>query len=217
MTTVARQLADLPYGHLLEPHDGPLRPGAEYDTVLFDSLDFQDAEASGARFMECAFTTVTFSGGSVRCRFNEVWLRAVRVVGAELIEADWLDTTVLSSAFSGIEAYSSQFRRVVFEDCKFDSVNFRAAQFSDVVFEGCLLDEVDWSGAHLSGVSFPRSTLRGVRMPGVTMERVDFRGAAQLHLADGYGSLRGATVDGDQLAGIAPMLAAELGITVDYG
>lgn len=193
-----------------------MEPEGEYDTVLFDGRTFDAIDAGNALFIGCTFSAVTLNGGTYRrSRFNDVSLRGVRAVGADLAETDWLDAKVHTSAFSGVEAFSVRWRRVVLQGCKLDSVNFRAAKFTDVVFEDCVLRDVDWAGAALDTVRFPGSALHRVRFDKATMADVDFRRAAELDVADGYTSLRGAIVDSGQLMSMASALAAALGIMVE--
>lgn len=213
---IPQQVSDLPYAGVLVPHDGSLAASGEYDAAHLDGVTADDVDAAGARFLECAFTSVTLSGGTIHGgRFNEVWLHSVRFVGVELAETSWVDATLLSSAWSGVEAFSAKLRRVTFTGCKLDSVNFRAAELTDVVFDNCVLTDVDIGGATLTGVRFPTCTIRGLKASHATMKDVDLRDAAELHLAEGYAALRGATIDSGQLAEIAPALAHTLGIAVD--
>ncbi|MET0418263.1 MAG: hypothetical protein ABW022_19800 [Actinoplanes sp.] len=46
------------------------------------------------------------------------------------------------------------------------------------------------------------------------MKKVDFRGARELDVAQGWDALRGAVIDSQQLAEAAPALAQTLGIVV---
>jgi hypothetical protein len=89
-----RELADLPYAAALTPHSGGLEAHAEYDTVQFGRAGFDDPDASGARFLECAFTgtSVVQVTGPVRRDRREPVVRAagrgsalprLAVVGAE--------------------------------------------------------------------------------------------------------------------------------------
>ncbi len=214
----ARTLADLPYAHLLGPHTGALEQEGDYGAALFDGLVFEDAVAANARFDQCAFSSVSLSGGGLRrSRFSDVWLRAVRIVGTDLAETQWRDAQVVSTAFAGVEAFSTQWRRVVFRGCKLDSVNFRQSTFTDVVFEDCVLRDVDWAGSALNAVRFPGSAVHRARFGKAELADTDFRGATELDVADGYASLRGAIIDTRQLVAIAPMLAAAVGITIKDG
>ncbi|MEV1200616.1 pentapeptide repeat-containing protein [Microbispora rosea] len=213
-----RELGDLPYADHLEPFDGRLSQGGDYDTVLFDGQEFEDADAGGARFMESAFTSVTFTGGRYRrARFSDVWMNGVRWVGGDLTESVWVDAEIVMSAPAGTALPGAEMHQVFFHRCKLDSVNLRAADLREVSFVECTLRDVDFAGATLTGVDFPGSTLERVRFDKARMSRVDLRGAVSLGISDGYDALRGATVSGVQLMELAPMFAHVLGVTVDDG
>lgn len=210
-----KTLDDLPFAKHLVEHSGELEPHQDYETVHFIAHEFEAPSAPNARFFECAFTSIGFSKGQFkRARFNDVWFNSVRLVDMDLAESSWLDSAVQSSMLAGITAFSTRMQRVVFRECKFNAVNFRASDFTDVTFEKCLLREVDFNNAKLTKVKFPGTTFSRVSMDKVTLSKVDFRGAAELDLATGYDSLRGATIGTGQLMQLAPALAHCLGITV---
>jgi uncharacterized protein YjbI with pentapeptide repeats len=210
-----RERADLPFASHLEPHAGSLGPSGDYDTALFDGNVFDETDAGDARFIECAFSGATFTSGRYRrARFADVWMHTVRWVGADLGETTWLDAEVIASALAGIQLFGAQMTRVVFHDCKLDSVNFRGATLRDVSFVNCRMAEVDFAGATLGDVTFPGSLLEGTRFDKARMSKVDFTEAAGLGMRDGYDALAGATISGGQLIDLAPMLAETLGIRV---
>ncbi|MET9617022.1 pentapeptide repeat-containing protein [Kitasatospora indigofera] len=214
-SSVPDQLADLPYGHLLRRHDGPLRRDERYDTVHFDGGEYTDQAATGASFLECAFTTVAMSGVKLRqARFNEVWVQGSRWVACDLSDSEWQDASVLGGVLAGVAAHGSALRRVVLRQCKLEAVNLRAAVLRDVVFEDCVLRDVDFGDARLTGVTFPGSTLEEVRLRGAQLSRTDLRGAVRLGLSDGHEGLRGALISSTQLFELAPQFAQALGITV---
>ncbi|WP_151769576.1 pentapeptide repeat-containing protein [Streptomyces abyssomicinicus] len=215
MPAVPRELADLPYAGHLEPLRGELETEGVYDTVHAGEREFLDARAGGARFVECAFTSVAFEGGRMRrARFTDVWCHTVRWVGTDLAESGWMDASVVSGMLAGVQAFGSTLRRVTFSHCKLDSVNWRSAALREVRFEDCLLRDVDFGEATLTDVSFSGSTLDGVRLRGARLSKVDLRGAAALGVADGVEALRGATIDHGQLLDLAPAFAQALGVTV---
>src|ERR1700743_3682430 len=97
-----RTLDDLPFaGELGVPAgDGELEEDGDYDRVRFDKSTFDDPGAAGARFLEVAFTDVTFDTGWLRrSRLSQVWLEQSRFVGTDLAEASltdvWLQGCVL--------------------------------------------------------------------------------------------------------------------------
>ncbi len=209
-----QELADLPFAATLIRHEGPLAPAAVYDGAHFDEVDFGEPDAGGSRFLECAFTKVSFREGRLRgARFTSAWLSDVRMVATSLAGTEWVDTVITRGAAAGVEAFGAHLRRVVFRGCKLDSVNFRDAELTDVTFDNCVLRDVDFSAAKLTRTAFPGSRLSGTDLTGVTMDKVDLRGA-ELGIVFDPGSMRGAIVTSAQLVEMAPLLAESMGIAV---
>jgi uncharacterized protein YjbI with pentapeptide repeats len=207
-------LADLPYASTLRPHQGELAPDEDYEGVHFDGLDLDVPRAPGSRFMECAFTQVTMQDGRLRrARFNDVWLRGVRLTATELSDSNWIDATIIGSVAAGVVAHGSRLRQVTFRGCKLHGVNLRAATLTEVIFEDCMLREVDFGGATLRRCRFPGSQLHETDFSQVTLDKVDLRGA-ELGIIITPGALSGATITPVQLAELAPLLAEHAGITV---
>jgi uncharacterized protein YjbI with pentapeptide repeats len=209
------RLADLPYADALTRHQGGLADDEDYEAAHFDGLDLDAPQAAGSRFMECAFTQVTVQDGRLRrARFNDVWLRGVRLTATELTDSSWIDATIIGSVAAGVIAHGSVLRQVIFRGCKLQGVNFRAATLTDVTFEDCTLREVDFGGATLRRCRFPGSQLHETDFSQVTLDKVDLRGA-ELGIIITPGSLSGATITPVQLADLAPLLAEHAGITVE--
>jgi uncharacterized protein YjbI with pentapeptide repeats len=123
--TPVTELSGLPFAAALTPHRGGLAADATYDTVHFDQLDLGTPNASGSRFLECAFTRVSLTGGQLRnAQFSQVWLRACRIVSTSLAETGWMDATFIGGVLAGVAGFGARLNRVVLQDCKLDSVNF---------------------------------------------------------------------------------------------
>jgi uncharacterized protein YjbI with pentapeptide repeats len=211
------ELADLPFAAALRPGPGNLAPAEDYDSAHFDQLDLTGPDASGSRFLDCAFTRVSIQDGRLRrARFADVWLRDVRLMSTTLAETSWVDAAVIGSAAAGVEAYGAQLRRVSLRGCKLDSVNFREAALVDVTFDNCVLRDVDFAGATLTRTAFRGSQLTTTNFARVTLDQVDLRGA-ELGITIDPGCLRGAIVTTAQLAEIAPLLAESIGLIVTDG
>ena len=144
-------------------------------------------------------------------RLSDVWLRDVRLLSADLTETSWVDATFLGCAAAGVQAFDSGLQRVVFHECKLDSVNFRGAMLTDVTFENCLLRDVDFAGARLKRTRFPGSALIRADFSRATLEKVDLRGA-ELDITAGFESLRGAIMTTAQFLVLGPALARQLGV-----
>jgi uncharacterized protein YjbI with pentapeptide repeats len=217
-------LDNLPFAtglRALPAGDGPagLEIDGDYDRVLF-SGSFADADAGGARFTECAFTSGAFDGGRLRrARLSDVWFGETRLVAVDLAESSLTDTWFSGCVFAGVQAFSTVARRVLFRSGKLDSVNFRGSRLTDVTFEDCVLRDVDFGSAKLTRVRFTGSTLLGTDFTRAECKDVDLRGA-RLGSADtpgikaGYDSLGGVRIDSLQLMTLAPLLAQQLGIRV---
>jgi uncharacterized protein YjbI with pentapeptide repeats len=214
-----QKLAQVPFAKALAayPHeDGvvQLGPDGDFERAHFEAVRFPQPRAAGALFTECAFSEATFDGGRMRgARFHDAWLGAVRLVGIDLAECSFVDATIDGSVLAGVPAFSSLLRRVVFQRCKLDSVNFRTAKLTDVLFEDCTIKDVDFGSATLQRVAFPGCTLTEVDFSKATLSKVDLRGAELISIS-GLDALRGAIIDNGQLFDLAPALAAFLGITV---
>ena len=215
MTKIPQEVADLPFAHALDPGPSPLRRDTDYDLCHFDGSTEGGADVGSSRFTECVFENVQFEGLKLRrAKFTDVWWRGARALTADFAESEWLDASVLSSAFAGVQAFESQWRRVVFQRCKLDAVNLRGAHLQDVVFEDCILRDVDFTGARMLAVSFPGSALRSAKFAKAKLARVDLRDATVIEVVDGYANLRGAILDSAQSVELAADLAQALGISV---
>jgi uncharacterized protein YjbI with pentapeptide repeats len=215
-------VADLPFAAHLRPFDGELELDGDYDLARFDTVTFDDAMAGGARFMESAFTGVTFDGGRLRrARLSDVWFGETRLVALDLAESSWTNVWLSGCVLAGVPAFAGVLRRVTFRGCKLDSVNFRDCKLTDVLFEDCVLRDTDFGGATLTRVRFPGCTLTDADFTKVTCTDVDLRGATlgggsgRPGIRAGYDSLRGTRIDALQLMALAPLLAHHLGITVE--
>jgi uncharacterized protein YjbI with pentapeptide repeats len=212
-----QELADLPFAAALQAHRGALHPRGDYDCEHFDQAVFDGASAPDSRFLECALTGVSFTGGGLRrARFASVWLRDVRFTGTSLAETEWTDTELTGSALAGAEVFGARLQRMTLHGCKLDSVNFRDAELTEVIFDSCLLRDVDFTGATLTRTSFTGSRLAATTFVRTTLEKVDLRGA-ELGITTDATSLRGAIVTPAQLVAMAPVLAESLGIVVADG
>ncbi|MEV6343225.1 pentapeptide repeat-containing protein [Actinoplanes sp. NPDC051851] len=212
---VIRELGALPYARFLRPFEGELEVGGDYTEMHFEGGDLDHEDGGGSRIVESALTGLTLTGVKLdRARLDDVWISKSRWIGGSWSDASLFNVTILDGALAGVQAYGGIWRKVVVEGCKVDSLNLRAAKLRDVEFRDCELTEVDFGGAELNNVTFPGSVLRRARFSKVTVKTVDFRGARELDVVEGWDALRGAVINSGQLAEAAPALAQTLGIVV---
>ena len=208
------ELADLPYAAHLAPPEGDLAPHGDYDTVLFERADFDEPNAASARFLECAFSKVSMTGGRLqRVTLRDVWIRDLRLTGTNITESYWLDVTLLASSLAGVQMFGSELRRVTFSGCKLDSVNFRGARLEEVRFDNCVLRDVDFADAELTRCAFGGSQLARTDFSRAAMAGTDLRDA-ELGIVIDAQSLRGAIISSGQLVVLAPVLAQTMGLVI---
>ena len=209
-----RTLADLPFAAALTRSPAALAAGEQYDGVHFDQAELTGADGSGSHFLECALTRLTLSDCRLtQAQFADVWLQDVRLISTGLARTSWRDVTFTGAVIAGAEAFGSLLRRVRFDRCKLDSVNFRDCDLTEVTFDNCVLRNVDFSSSRLTRVAFPDSKLVATTLVKVTLDRVDLRGA-ELGLTVDPAALGGAIMSTAQLLDLAPLLADSIGIIV---
>lgn len=195
--------------------DAGLEPDGDYDGLELVEVDLTGGDGRGARFMDCALRRcVLDEAGLAKARILDSVLDSVRGVGTDLSEASLRDVELLDARLGGVQLHGAVLERVLVRGGKIDYLNLRTARLKDVVFEGCVLVEPDFAGAVLERVEFRDCELRGVDFSGARMADVDLREVAELEIARGVEALAGAVISPAQLIGLAPAMAAQLGLRV---
>lgn len=114
---------------------------------------------------------------------------------------------------TGIQLAESTLRDVVIEDCRVDLAAFRVTRFERVVFRRCQLQELDLVEAQLSSVVFEQCDLTGADFSHALFRRCEMRGC-RLEAIMGAERLRGVAMPWDDVVGLAPTLAAAIGIGI---
>jgi uncharacterized protein YjbI with pentapeptide repeats len=115
---------------------------------------------------------------------------------------------------TGLSLAEARIQEVSFKACKLDYANFRHSDIERVSFEDCLLTGVDFQGASIKATVFSRCQLVEADFSTADLSLVDLRGS-ELGFAGSVLGLRGAIIDPLQLMELSPMLAQELGITIE--
>lgn len=208
------QRAQLPAPHLQAGDPGELTRNADLEGVGFEQvavphLDLTRSLVTSARFTRLSADEADLAGA----RWSEVELDQVNLPVVRAARSQWQDVTV-RGRLGALEAYEAQWRSVHLAGCKVDYINLRSADLLDLVIEDCVIEELD-----LVEVTARRVELVDVRVGHLDLQHaqlrdVDLRGLT-LASIQGIAGLRGATVTSAQLQLLAPLLAAEVGLSVE--
>jgi hypothetical protein len=191
-----------------------LAPDGAYDELRFTESDLVDADAGGARFLDCHLDGADITRAHLKdSRWTDCRLDRVRGVGPELVDANLQDCELLEPRLGAVAAYGSSWRRVTVRGGKVDYLNLRGARLREVRFVDCVLLEPDFAEASLTDVSFDGCVLTTAQWSKATLAEVDLSGA-RLVAPQGVTSLRGATIGRLQLMELADAFADQLGIRV---
>lgn len=164
----------------------------------------------------CKFTRVQLAGTVLeKCQLSECILSRIEAAGMRASDAAWLRVATRDSRLTGADLGTAFLEDCVFKNVKFDEAGLRFATLKRVRFEDCVLRGADFSGAKLSNVTFSGCELEGANFDNAACKAVDLRGEV-LTGVKGVLGLKGATISSDQLVQLAPLLAADLGLDVDY-
>jgi uncharacterized protein YjbI with pentapeptide repeats len=165
--------------------------------VSFDATRFIEPDMSSAKLREGGWADVEIVGGL---------LAATDVTGSTLRRIRMHHVRA-----SGLVAAETEAKDILVEDSKLDLSNFRFAKWQTVTFVRCSFLEADFAGAHLKSVVFNNCDLTKCDFSGATLKDVDFRSSIMANI-HGLLGLRGSKMAYDQLVGLLPEVASELGI-----
>jgi uncharacterized protein YjbI with pentapeptide repeats len=202
-------LADLADG---DPAD--LTSGAELEGVHHRDVDVERIELRGARFDEARLEGLRAREADLRqLQLTDVVMERVDVPVVQGVRGRWRNVELRDARIGSAELYESRWESVRLVGCKLGFVNLRGATLRDVVLVDCTVDELDLVQAEATRVSFTGCRVGRLDVQASMLRHVDLRGA-ELSEIVGTDALRGVTVSTAQLADLAPVLAANLGITV---
>ena len=161
------------------------------------------------------------------CRLSEIFTDDTDLAAARLVDcrlerlsstylhsprSTWRAVELAGSRIGAWELYDADVESALIEDCRLGFANLAGTGLRDVLIRGTRIDELDLSGVEAQRVRF--EDCRVGRLSGGSLSDVDLRGL-EMRVVSGLGALAGATISGDQLAELAPLLATHLGLRVE--
>jgi uncharacterized protein YjbI with pentapeptide repeats len=191
-----------------------LEIGHDYDGIHFSDLDFSGQDGSDAKFLECHIDRCGVDALTLRrARFIDSLVTEIHGASLDLGNSSWRDSRMVGGRLGVLTLTGATLKCVRIRGMKLGFVNLAGSRLEDIVFEGCEIGAVDVGAARLHTVSFVDSTVQELNVAEATLAKVDLSGA-RLKSLIGIENLRGAIISHEQLMDLAPLLAAQLGVTV---
>jgi uncharacterized protein YjbI with pentapeptide repeats len=183
-------------------------------TVMCRSEDITGVSAYSATIRESVFEKLSAAG----VELEKLSLMHIVVDHGDLTAANcegsaWQTVHFIDSRCSGLKLQTSILKDVTFTHCKLDLVNFRYTKLKRVRFVNCILDEADFYMAELDHVYFESCSLQKTEFSSAKCKDVDLR-TSDLTAVSGISGIKGATINSMQLIELGPLLAKNIGISV---
>ncbi|WP_210478790.1 pentapeptide repeat-containing protein [Naasia sp. SYSU D00948] len=189
--------------------------GAYRETERLAGADLSGRPLQRLVVDSCEWDDVTVADADLTdARFAESLLRRVSAPVLRAAGTEWRDVVLEHSRIGSAELREAEWRSVRLTGCKLGYVGLRGARLTDVLIEDCVIDELDLGGADATRIAVAGTTVTTLDVTAARLRSVDLRGL-ELSALRGIESLRGVRVTTEQLAQLAPLLAAEHGIDVD--
>lgn len=208
---------------LTAPDLSRLRDGAADELAageMVEDLRLAEADLSGAGLSAISLLS---------CRFSEVFADDTDLTAARLVDcrlerlsstylhsprSTWRAVELTGSRIGAWEIYDADLESVLIEDCRLGFANLAGTTLRDVLIRSTRIDELDLSGIEAERVRFEDCRVGTLRLRGGSLSDVDLRGL-EIRVVSSVGSLAGATISGEQLTELAPLLAQHLGLRVE--
>ena len=186
---------------------------------MVEDLELVEADLSGGDLS--ALTLLS-------CRFSEVFANDTDLAVARLVDcrlerlsatylhsprSTWRTVELVDSRIGAWELYDADVESLLMEDCRLGFTNLAGTTVRDLLIRATRIDELDLSGIDAQRVRFEDCRVGTLRLHGGSLSDVDLRGL-EMRTVNGIGSLAGATISGEQLIDLAPLMAAHLGLRV---
>jgi uncharacterized protein YjbI with pentapeptide repeats len=200
---------------LNETFSQQLASGAVSDATATDTIlpSLLSPRGQSATIDRCVWRSVTLSDP----RAQRLRMRDARIEHADLANIDLTSSLlerveIVSTRLTGATCNESQFKSVLFQECKLDLAMFRMARLQQCVFESCNLAEADFYGADLSGTVFRKCDLSRADISHAKLTGADMRDCRLDGMRGTPDSAAGLVISPDQAA----LLITLFGVRVEW-
>ena len=189
-----------------------LASGSVYDAHVSGPLpSLNSARDKRVSILGCALTNVSLVDTNA-CR---LMLSDVRIENSDLANIDCTAGTfervdIIGTRLTGAVCNESQWKSVLFRECRMDLAMMRMATLHDCVFENCNLTQADLYSADLTGAIFRRSDLSRADIAQAKLTGADIRACRIDGMRGTPAAMDGLVISPEQAA----LLITLFGVTV---
>lgn len=184
--------------------------------IGFDSLDLSASAAYATDVEQCRFSGVKMPSTIRQATLINTEFSVCDLANVQADESSLLQSRVSTSRMTGMSWIRGVLRDVVVESSRANLASFRYSRLKTVVFKDCELQQADFQRAEFRSVLFESCDLSGAHFTGADLQHnVRFEDCVLANIT-GVASLKGATIQGGDLFGLAASLAREAGIAVEW-
>lgn len=206
---------DLPVLTPAEPGDG-FAETSEIQGRAFTAGDLSHPDLHAVSLDGCRLDSVRFSGAMRMGTIADCELDVCDLANLLADESSMFRCAISTSRLTGMSWTAGVWRNISVVSTRADLTSFAYSTLQTVVFRECDLRQADFADAEFRDVVFEDCDLSGGRFHHARIQQnVRFRNCTLTGLV-GVSGLRGATVDGGDLLGLAACLAQEAGINVEW-
>jgi uncharacterized protein YjbI with pentapeptide repeats len=214
-TTKGPQIDAIRLVDLADTDGALLHAGDSRDAERFTGAELGGLDLTGITFRECEFRAVSLGDTKLRgATFSECIAADLHAPVFSAPRSSWRDVRIEHSRLGSVELYDASLRSVHIDGSKLDFVNLRNAVLTDVLLSNCIIDELDLSTATVQRLALHNCRIGTLDVANATLTDADLR-SSDFGAVHGVEGLRGAIIDDVQLALMAPLLAAHLGLVVE--
>ena len=179
-----------------------LDTGSVYDAQFSGRLPpLRSARDQRVSLMGCVLHNGSLADTSAR----QLLLSDVRIESSDLANVDCSGSTferveIVGTRVTGAVCNESQWKSVLFRDCRLDLAMMRMAHMQDCVFEDCNLAQADLYAADLTGAILRRSDLSRAEIAQANLARVDIRDCRIDGMRGAPATMEGLIISPDQAA-----------------
>lgn len=184
--------------------------------IGFDGLDLSASAAYATDIEQCRFSGVRMPGVIRQTTLVNTEFSVCDLANVQADDSSLLQSRVSTSRMTGMSWTKGVLRDVVVESSRANLASFRYSRLKTVVFKDCDLQQADFQRTEFRNVLFESCDLSSAQFNGAHLHHnVRFEDCVLVNIG-GVAGLKGATVQGGDLFGLAASLARQAGIAVEW-